>query len=84
MMPGMSVQMTMRISDEAAAHIDEVVATGAFSSRAAYVTAVVERDAQRQRSVADLQTLSAEPGGPYVEFDDMHAWADRHRPAVED
>ncbi len=51
--------MTVRVSDRAADHIDAVVRNGRFESRAQYLTWLVEREARRQRDLADLEKLRA-------------------------
>lgn len=52
--------MTVRLSDEAAEHIDAALATGRFTSRAQYLTWLVEREVQRQRGWADIQRMRSE------------------------
>ena len=52
--------MTVRISDEAAAHIDALVHDGSFGSRAQYLSWLVEREATRARAWADIQKMRAE------------------------
>ncbi len=47
----MSKQIAVRLSDELAAFVDEVVGTGRERSRAAVVTRALERE--RRRSVAE-------------------------------
>lgn len=51
--------MTVRMSDEAADHIDAAVQQGRFDSRAQYLTWLVEREARRQRDLNDLERLRA-------------------------
>lgn len=49
--------MNVRLSDEAAKHIENRVGSGLFGSRAQYLTWLLEREAQRERALADLQQL---------------------------
>ncbi len=44
--------MTVRLSDEATDFLDARVAVGPFTSRALYLTWLVEREAQRERALA--------------------------------
>ncbi len=67
---GMTIQMTIRLADEAADFVDQTVAEGRFSSRAEYLGWLVRRDAMHRRAVADLEKLRAATGDgdPYPEF----------------
>ena len=57
----MTVQMTVRLSDESARYIDELVATGRASSRAAALDKVVRR--QKRREAAQRDALIYARGG---------------------
>lgn len=46
--------MTVRLSDEAAAHVDRLVDEGTFDSRASYLTWLVEREAQRAEAWQEI------------------------------
>lgn len=67
---GMTIQMTIRLADEAADFVDQTVAEGRFSSRAEYLGWLVRRDAMHRRAVADLEKLRAvtADGDPYPEL----------------
>lgn len=61
--------MTVRMSEQAADHIDAAVQNGSFVSRAQYLTWLVEREASRQRDLADLERLrtTGQLAGPTLE-----------------
>ena len=63
----MTTQITVRLADDAVQAVDETVREGLFASRATYLTWLVQRDAMRRRSLADLQRMAAE-GEPYPEL----------------
>ncbi len=71
----MTIQMTVRLADEAAAFVDQTVAEGHFSSRAEYLGWLVRRDAMQRRAATDLAKLAAitGDGDPYPEFADIAA-----------
>lgn len=50
---GMTTQMTVRLSDESATFIDELVASGATTSRAAALDKLVRREMRRVRAMQD-------------------------------
>lgn len=55
----MGTQITVRLSDEAANHMDRLVARGDFDSRAQYLTWLVEREAKRAAAYEDIVRLRA-------------------------
>lgn len=56
---GMTVQITVRIADDAAAFLDQE-ATAADISRAAVITRALRREARRRRAEADAAIYAAE------------------------
>ncbi len=74
---GMSHQLTVRLADASVQHVDQLVADGAFPSRAQYLDYLVRRDVMLRRSLADLEKLAefAEDGEPYPEFVGLGSWA---------
>lgn len=73
----MTIQMTIRLADEAADFVDRTVAEGRFSSRAAYLGWLVRRDAMHRRAVVDIEKLRAATGDgdPYPELAGLAAFA---------
>lgn len=73
----MSHQLTVRLAETSVAHVDQLVAQGAFPSRAQCLDYLVRRDAMLRRSLADLDRLAefAEDGEPYPEFAGLGPWA---------
>lgn len=64
----MSVQITVRLPDELAAYVDELVRAGA-GPRAAIVCEALSLHQQRRRAEADARIL--EESGDYDDFDDL-------------
>lgn len=60
----MTTQMTVRLSDEAAAFIDEQVAGGAAASRAAALDRLVRREIRRGRAQQDALVYAREGEDP--------------------
>lgn len=60
----MTVQMTIRLSDESAAYIDGLVESGQAKSRAAAVDKLVRRQQRRVRAEADAAIYRAEGEDP--------------------
>ena len=56
----MGTQVTARLSDLATAHRDRQVSAGTFDSRAASLTWLLEREAQRAANWQELLRLKAE------------------------
>lgn len=72
----MSTQIAVRLPDELVAFLDRTVASGKAPSRAALVTAALEREMRRQAAEADAAILAAR--GPADDLDDLVAWAASH------
>ena len=53
----MSVQITVRIPDSQAEHLDHEVAAGRAGSRAEFLAKLLARDAQERQAIADLVKL---------------------------
>lgn len=81
------MQMTVRLTDDAAADVDRLVGEGSFVSRAAYLNWLVQRDSMRRRSLADLDRLRELAGGPdadpYPEFAGLREFAARESVSPE-
>lgn len=56
----MSKQVALRLSNDLVAYIDEAVAKGRATSRAALVADALDRDRRRQRAERDAAILAAE------------------------
>jgi Arc/MetJ-type ribon-helix-helix transcriptional regulator len=73
----MTVQMTVRLSEESAAYLDELVSSGQVASRAAALDKLVRRQRRREAAEADAMVyarLRAERGSD--EQQEERAWAD--------
>jgi Arc/MetJ-type ribon-helix-helix transcriptional regulator len=77
----MSTQIAVRLPDEMVAFIDRTVAAGKSASRAALVTAAVEREMRRLAAERDADLLSAE--GSADDLDVLVDWTARHA-TIED
>ena len=55
----MAVQITVRIPDDAAEHLDQAVTSGRAASRAELIAHLLQKDLQRQEALADLEKLRA-------------------------
>lgn len=65
----MSVQIAVRLPDELARFVDELVASGQARSRAAVVTNALEHERRRATAARDAEILAREGG--YAELDDL-------------
>ena len=65
----MSIQIAIRLPDDAVAFVDAQVAEGAARSRADFVWHAIRREQRRLTAERDLRILAEQP---YGEFDDMH------------
>ncbi|GAB3707308.1 YlcI/YnfO family protein [Mariniluteicoccus flavus] len=72
----MSTQIAVRLPDEVVAFLDRSVAAGLSPSRAALVTAAVEREMRRQAALRDAEILRAD--GAQDDLDDLVAWTVGH------
>lgn len=66
---GMPTQITIRLPDEAAAHLDREVSSGRASSRAELIAYLLAKDVQRQQAIADLERLREAGALPHVHPD---------------
>jgi Arc/MetJ-type ribon-helix-helix transcriptional regulator len=73
----MSTQMTVRLSDESAAFIDEQVQGGTVASRAAVLDKLVRREIRRVRAMQDALIYAREGEDP--ELSGFHEAAARSR-----
>ncbi|MFT3968968.1 MAG: antitoxin [Micropruina sp.] len=74
----MTVQITVRIADDAAAFLDHE-ATAADTSRAAVITRALRREARRRRAEADAAIYAAEG-----ENTELAGWQRASEPTVND
>lgn len=77
----MSVQITVRLPDAEAAHLDRAVARGRARSRAELVAYLLAQDRQRQQALDDLDLLR-EQGAlptPYGDLAGIAAATSRRR-----
>jgi Arc/MetJ-type ribon-helix-helix transcriptional regulator len=54
----MSIQIAVRLPDDLVAFVDEIVASGAGSSRAVVVTKALERERRRSVAARDAEILA--------------------------
>lgn len=73
MLTDMSTQIAVRLADELVAFLDRVVTEGRAPSRAAVVSAALEREMRRQAGEADAATLSRV--GAADDLDPLVAWS---------
>lgn len=69
----MTTQITVRLPDALVSFLDQQVAAGKVSSRAALVTDALERAQRRQAAEHDAQVLSAT--GPEDDLDPLVHWS---------
>jgi Arc/MetJ-type ribon-helix-helix transcriptional regulator len=72
----MSTQIAVRLPDRMVAFLDQVVAEGKSSSRAALVTVALEREMRRQAAEQDAAILRER--GPDDDLDALVNWMTRH------
>lgn len=58
-MPGVSTQIAVRLPDEVVEYLDAQVRSGRAKSRAELITRLIGREQRRDRSVADLDRITA-------------------------
>ncbi len=71
-----STQIAVRLPDELVAFLDRAVASGKAPSRAAVVTAALERELRRQAAEADASLLATQ--GPADDLDELVSWTAGH------
>lgn len=69
----MTTQIAVRLPDEMVRFLDESVAEGRASSRAALVAAALEREMRRQAALADAEVLTTR--GTADDLDALVAWS---------
>ncbi len=69
----MSVQIAVRLPEELVAFLDELVADGRSTSRAAAVTRALQRERRRERAARDAAILAADHIPD--DLDDLAAYA---------
>lgn len=74
----MTVQMTVRLSDESAAYIDGLVTDGRMPSRAAALDKLVRRQRRHEAAVQDAKIYAEIRASMSVEErEDERAWGER-------
>ena len=68
----MSTQIAVRLPDQMVAFLDNAVAQGRATSRAALVSSALEREMRRQAAEADAAILRAQ--GPADDLDSLVDW----------
>ena len=68
----MTTQIAVRLPDDIVEYVDQQVASGSASSRAAVVARALERDRRRQIAEQDARIYAANGGG---DLDDLASWA---------
>jgi Arc/MetJ-type ribon-helix-helix transcriptional regulator len=76
MLAFMSTQIAVRLPEEMVAFLDKAVADGKATSRAALVSAAVEREMRRQAAEADASILHK--AGAADDLDSLVNWATNH------
>ncbi len=76
MLCSVSTQIAVRLPDEVVAFLDRSVADGQAPSRAALVTAALEREMRRQSARRDAEILKA--AGPEDDLDALVSWSAAH------
>jgi Arc/MetJ-type ribon-helix-helix transcriptional regulator len=69
-------QVAIRLPEELVAFVDEMVETGAASSRAAVVTRALERERRRRAAQRDAEIMDPD-------LDSLAEWASRNMPALD-
>lgn len=69
----MSTQIAVRLPDAVVTFLDRSVAAGQAPSRAALVTAALEREMRRQAAQQDAEILRA--AGPADDLDELVSWS---------
>ena len=72
----MSTQIAVRLPEEMVAFMDRAVADGRATSRAALVSAAVEREMRRQAAETDVEILRK--GGAADDLDSLVNWTTGH------
>ncbi len=72
----MTTQIAVRLPDDIVKYIDQEIADGTASSRAAVVLRALKRDKRHQDAEHDARIYAADQS---EEFADFHAWAAAHR-----
>ena len=72
----MTTQIAVRLPDPVVEFLDQEVAAGRVSSRAALVASALEREMRRLLAERDVAILQREGAGD--ELDDLVAWTARH------
>jgi Arc/MetJ-type ribon-helix-helix transcriptional regulator len=70
----MSTQIAVRLPDDIVNYVDEEVASGSASSRAAVVTRALQRDRRRNIAERDAEIYASGGNG---DLDDLSSWAAR-------
>jgi Arc/MetJ-type ribon-helix-helix transcriptional regulator len=65
----MTIQIAVRLPEEAVGFVDAQVAAGAAKSRADFIWRAIRHEQRRLTAERDLEILRAEP---YAEFDALH------------
>ena len=76
----MTMQIAIRLPDELVEFVDQMVSTGAATSRAALIARLVERERRRQRALQDLEIIRSRPD---PDLDALVAWQAEHLPAID-
>lgn len=72
----MSTQIAIRLPEDMVAFLDKAVAEGKATSRAALVSAAVEREMRRQAAEADAAILGKQ--GAADDLDSLVSWSTSH------
>ena len=75
---GVTTQIAVRLPDELVAFLDQSVASGKATSRAALVAVAVEREMRRQAAQRDAEILNRV--GAHDDLDALVTWSAAHQP----
>jgi Arc/MetJ-type ribon-helix-helix transcriptional regulator len=76
-----SIQIAVRLTDRVVEELDALVASGQAPSRASVVEAALRRELRQYLYAREAELLASLP--PDHEFDAMHEWVARNRPAID-
>jgi Arc/MetJ-type ribon-helix-helix transcriptional regulator len=68
-------QITIRVDEALVDFVDELVSSGARSSRADAVSHALARERRHRTALQDLEIIRAYEGNPYPDLDGLAEWA---------
>jgi Arc/MetJ-type ribon-helix-helix transcriptional regulator len=77
----MTTQIAVRLPDELVKFVDGMVSRGVVSSRAAFITRLLERERRREQALEDLEIIKR--AGPDPELNDLAKWQAENFPEID-